>query len=322
VLCRARFTIGGFVSLSILLALFLSCNEGGRHGIPAKLFDELHFHKTLTMLFDGVPPIGGETAEGGPIDPNSENARRRSEAIWYVHEPYENCDRQCHGNRQQRTFSREVRLTDRIPGLCYDCHDSLVPTSLDGWVHGPVAAGECLLCHEPHKTNNPHLLKRPIPQLCAGCHKEMAVEESALDRPERGHLQCNGCHEGHVGSADHLKAGVPELCYECHESLDPIALEGYVHGPVAMGACLYCHEPHETKEEHRLREPIPELCYGCHGKADINSVRDHREESYFECNNCHEGHTSPEEYFLKPGWEQGTVNELKEPESVAGPSEQ
>jgi predicted CXXCH cytochrome family protein len=314
--CRMKSTLVACISLFLLLAAVIGCNEDGRHGIPAELFDQPHFHKTLTTLFDGVPPRGGEGGEEGPIDPNSGNARKRPEVFWSIHEPQRDCVR-CHGNRRQRTFSREVQLTAQVPELCYECHDSFAPTSLEGWVHGPVAAGECLLCHEPHKTRNPHLLRRPAPELCYRCHEDMAAEEPILESSEEGHLMCYGCHQSHVGAMDHLKDRTPELCYKCHEFLQPAESTGYVHGPAAAGACLYCHEPHATEKEHWLKESIPELCYGCHDKVAIDSIRNHSEESYSTCNKCHQGHAGSDKYFLKQDWERNTVNERGEPGGIA-----
>ncbi len=202
VLRRAGYTIGGFVSLSIGLALITGCNEDGRNGIPAELFEEPHFHRTLTIFFDGVPLREVDIVEEESVDPNAENVRERPKVVWYVHETEKQCAH-CHGNRQQKTFSREVQLTAQAPDLCYGCHDPFVPTALDDWVHGPVAAGECLFCHEPHRTRNKHLLRRPIPELCYGCH-EQAVVGLILGHSDESLSACNDCHGAHIGSREYF----------------------------------------------------------------------------------------------------------------------
>lgn len=317
--CGTRFTISGLLLFLLLSALWTGCSERQAGDIPAAHFDEPPLHAVLTLLFDGVPPLDNKMVEAHAVntDPNVPAIRKRPDVVWYVHEAAKDCT-QCHGNRQGRRFSSEVQLTARPPELCYECHKDVVPAASRGWVHGPAAAGECLLCHEPHKTTNPHLLRAPTSSLCHKCHQEVA-DESAPDDTKESHSQCTSCHAAHaspkVGGTDRT----PELCYKCHESLEPAALKGWVHGPVAVGQCLLCHEPHRTRNPHQLRQRIPALCYGCHQEAAVNSVRDHAEESYADCSNCHESHTSLERPLLKPG-AQRQAGETEAPESVYGSS--
>jgi predicted CXXCH cytochrome family protein len=75
----------------------------------------------------------------------------------------------------------------------------------NGWVHGPVAAGQCVLCHEPHRSRYPFLLKKDVPELCMQCHQSLdSVENHA--RPN--YAACLDCHWGHTSVAKHLlKAG-------------------------------------------------------------------------------------------------------------------
>lgn len=102
-----------------------------------------------------------------------------------------------------------------------------------------------------------------------------------------------------------LVAEVPELCYQCHEQFRPFS--GHVHGPVAVGVCTYCHEPHRTRNQYLLKEPIPELCYQCH-EAEVIEYFDskHTDESYSNCTKCHDGHASESPGLLKKDW-QGAV---------------
>jgi predicted CXXCH cytochrome family protein len=64
-------------------------------------------------------------------------------------------------------------------------------------VHGPVAAGECLLCHSPHKTNNESLLNKPIPELCYNCHEPKALQLVA-NHSDESYAHCDVCHAGHM----------------------------------------------------------------------------------------------------------------------------
>ncbi|OHB75524.1 MAG: hypothetical protein A2Z25_07425 [Planctomycetes bacterium RBG_16_55_9] len=112
---------------------------------------------------------------------------------------------------------------------------------------------------------------------------------------------CAPCHRDQAGqtSADKLPlvAPVPELCYTCHEKRT--AQGGWVHGPVATGECLLCHEPHTASNKSLLSKTIPELCYRCHEADTLRLVANHSKESYRRCDDCHAAHTSPGRMLLK-----------------------
>lgn len=313
--CRTRLTTGTFLSFLFFWGVLAGCNEYKTSRIHIVHFDQASFHNLLTLFFDGVPPLEDEMIEVGPVhtEPNAPDMRKLPEVNWCTHAPLKDCVR-CHGNRQQESFSREVQLTARVPALCYACHTALMPTSLKGWVHGPVAVGQCLVCHEPHKTKYQHLLREQIPALCYSCHLEMD-SESTPDNVKKSHSQCNDCHSGHTGLTNYTSSRMPELCCRCHESFDRAALRGYVHGPVAVGQCIICHDFHKNENQDLLRKGIPALCYACHGEASMKSINDHWRKSYADCSNCHEAHTSPERYLLKPGRQQRD-DEVEVPGSV------
>ena len=152
-------------------------------------------HRMMTYLFDGVPPLPGQVADRSLYDVNDTGATGEGGAGgWTVHEPLKDCT-QCHANRRRARFSREVQLVEAPPQLCFRCHTEYANPS--GWVHGPVATGECLFCHEPHKTRNAALLTDPVPELCYRCHdrEAMALIEN---HTEASYANCIRCHEGHA----------------------------------------------------------------------------------------------------------------------------
>ena len=114
----------------------------------------------------------------------------------YVHEPQRErqCER-CHGEEQEENFSREVELITPVPDLCFECHTDML--SLEGWIHGPVTTGDCLECHEPHRSRNRGLLKWPIPDMCFSCHDSQAI---ALieNHGQDFYAKCGACHSGHT----------------------------------------------------------------------------------------------------------------------------
>lgn len=163
-------------------------------------------HDVLTFLFDGVPPLEGNTA--GPADFSQDgDPRGRAETAWTLHEPLNDCVR-CHGDQQQKNFSREVKLVAPVPDLCYQCHTG--PTQLAGWVHGPVVTGDCLLCHEPHRTVTRYLLRKPIPELCYQCHDPRSVRAVA-NHDLAGYGQCDACHSGHASPERYLLKRGPTI---------------------------------------------------------------------------------------------------------------
>lgn len=174
--------------LTILFLLLSSCDDVGRHQV-------------LTLFFDGVPSLSGAvpgTESPAPNDvklPVSPPVEK-----WRMHEPVKDCT-VCHGKQPRRGASPKVQLVASIPSLCYQCHQEY--SAPEGWMHGPVATGDCLLCHEPHKTKTESLLRKPLPELCYQCHEPQAV------RAIQGHAELSGrrcvdCHAAHAAETKSL----------------------------------------------------------------------------------------------------------------------
>ncbi len=128
-------------------------------------------------------------------DPNSEgHARNDSGGTWGLHEPIKDC-LSCHRHEPEHGSPEKPYLIASAPKLCYGCHEDYI--SLAGWVHGPVATGDCLFCHEQHRTDNKSLLRKPIPELCYQCH-ETTMLQLVANHLDESHAQCNDCHDGHT----------------------------------------------------------------------------------------------------------------------------
>ncbi len=109
---------------------------------------------------------------------------------------------------------------------------------------------------------------------------------------------CRQCHAG-GGSfrARRFIKPIPELCHDCHE--DSRKSNPYVHGPVGVGACLFCHRPHISSYEHLLKTTQPRLCTRCHDKTNYPLSEMHHEVSDQLCTDCHDPHGSTHPLFLK-----------------------
>jgi predicted CXXCH cytochrome family protein len=129
-------------------------------------------------------------------------------------------------------------LAAESPALCVKCHDKKL---FEGkLVHGPVAAGMCTACHDPHASNNVGLLTKEPAALCLDCHA--AVKK-------RPHLIVGFSGGGHpLGDvkkanevADPLRSGKPYYCVACHEPhrSDRPRLSRFDKG---MQSCQACHK--------------------------------------------------------------------------------
>lgn len=152
----------GLVLLIPLVAYVVGCNQ-------------IEHHEAMTFFFDGL-------------------AQSSQKQFWYTHEPRKNCTN-CH-DKQKQTPGQPFFVAP-VPKLCYNCHvDRTVSAS---FVHGPVAVGECLLCHNPHKSQIEHLLRQPIPKLCYLCHDMNAIESTSAHSIDQL-SKCTDCHNAHASS--------------------------------------------------------------------------------------------------------------------------
>jgi predicted CXXCH cytochrome family protein len=110
-----------------------------------------------------------------------------------------------------------------------------------------------------------------------------------------------------------LTAPVPKLCYGCHA--DYTVSAPFVHGPVAVGQCLFCHNQHKSKIEHLLKEPEPKLCYLCHDINTVELIPAHLTNQQFACTGCHNAHASPVKSLLK-GASSQTIDELDRAKAI------
>ncbi len=175
--------------------------------------DRVARHKVLSFFFEGVPPLDSErqAVDTGATDeesPTTETevavtsekpARIAKQTDPSRHEPAKDCD-QCH--RRIGSWSRKT-LTRPLPEVCYTCHTDY--SAAGGYLHGPIAAGACAFCHDPHGAKYVHLQKELQPKLCYQCHLREDIA-SIADHQDKQHSICTECHDPHMGSRrDFLK---------------------------------------------------------------------------------------------------------------------
>ena len=206
-------------------------------------------YEVLTFFFTGVPPLEGEAAEGaeaeetqtakaGPsraerirlkkIQLVNERNVRLMRAVKWTHGPYaaQECDR-CHalsaslkigargtaGDKPQKSVGE--RLLAPPEELCLGCHETKGTRAADERgvrLHGPVASGLCIGCHNPHQSPRRFmLLKKNTVELCTQCHDKVGLQERTAAHRSAPDADCLTCHNPHMGgTAMILKAEFDE----------------------------------------------------------------------------------------------------------------
>lgn len=200
-------------------------------------------------------------------------------------------------------------------GSCVMCHDEV--TKGLAHQHGPVAAGECLVCHTPHQSEHKGLLVEERVALCLGCHVDVEhALKTAIAVHEPVGKQCAGCHDPHGGTVEFfLPSDGPELCMGCHaDFIKQANTAAFPHGAMTEGkSCRNCHAPHASNQTGLLATDTSTLCLSCHNKqidgshGPVDNVSKQITESQFlhgpvrdkNCAACHSAHGSDHASILK-----------------------
>jgi predicted CXXCH cytochrome family protein len=201
--------------------------------------DEVDRYNALTFFFEGVPPLGQDqlTEEPGDYD-SRELSQTRPQQFWYTHPPTKDCTL-CHNFNKQKVFSSQTYLIKPVPELCYECHVDY--TSSASYVHGPVAVGQCLICHNPHKSRIKHLLEKPEPQFCYLCHNIDTVKLIPAHLVKQ-QFACTDCHNAHTSSLKYLLNEVSPL------------VDNTVGGTESVGAAVQSQIKKPEEELHGLTD--------------------------------------------------------------------
>jgi len=215
-----------------------------------------------------------------------------------VHPPVEEGCTECHDPHQS---SKRFQLKGKADGksvssLCFNCHDQTIFSKK--FQHGPVGAGDCIACHNPHASDESKLLIAPKSngQLCFQCHADRRDSFNLKEVHKPVKEDCGLCHDPH--SSDHkmqLKLEPSELCKSCHENKNPevfkdAATAKFKHPPVAEGKCPECHRPHSSNYKPLLADSLEKLCFKCHtelGDEIAESKFRHGPVKTGDCTACH-----------------------------------
>lgn len=216
---------------------------------------------------------------------------------------------------QMEQLQIQLKQIPQASCLTSECHSDKDKAL---FVHGPVRAKGCTVCHIP--ASEPHLVKGKkevfaelpedhpplfkidklhIESTCFLCHddfgdlfKKATSIHSAIK--EQG---CPSCHNPHAGDNEFLisSARIGDVCIECHEMDENVKT---AHEPVAKGECTKCHDSHSSDFENLLIEDQRQLCFSCHEGTEEELKKfkyPHRPATDRQCGDCHAPHGS--DYF-------------------------
>lgn len=203
------------------------------------------------------------------------------------------CDN-CHlptGESHPEEGVRGFTLLDKIPDLCFFCHEEF---GSPAYQHMPVSNGDCLSCHDAHGSSERALLRSEEQELCLSCHNQTYISDSS--RTENIRQLVTGKQMEHSA----ITGGACIQCHKAHVSefrsllLEDYPQETYVEGgPDHFPLCFLCHDPdmielEQTEWGTNFREGTRNL-HHLHIKG--NKGRN--------CRLCHNLHGSPQKYLVE-----------------------
>jgi len=186
--------------------------------------------------------------------------------------PKQNSERclQCHqSSRDQKDFTHSPHILHGVG--CNECHSThlvdaarnpnrtAIGTAQANFFSVPKLPEENLWLHNS-------LLKKPQPELCFGCHKNIQAQFAlpTHHRVPEGAMKCTDCHNTHgTSNRATLRQSGWETCTQCHvEKRGPFVFE---HSAVKVEGCTACHTPHGSVNRMLLvRREERFLCLACH----------------------------------------------------------
>lgn len=167
----------------------------------------------------------------------------------------------CHDVKTENNTST-VNLVAPKNELCFTCHAS--EAKEEDTKHGPWSKGQCVLCHDPHTSDNAKQLRAQGNALCLECHEAkpggIPDKISVFKTQEVTREDLAGIRRLRI--TPQSETGHP---FENH----PIAKVDDPTRPGEKMSCLSCHVPHFSPEpklgrDVKLDKQLTSACDACH----------------------------------------------------------
>jgi predicted CXXCH cytochrome family protein len=144
----------------------------------------------------------------------------------------------------------------------------------------------------------------PVEDLCqdyasarefdASASEEKAAAKKGSSHRPYAEKECSLCHKSSGDNA--LIVPRDQLCFVCHTDF----IQGTnVHGPVSVGDCLACHNPHDSSDLFLLKADRSLICSRCHVEERLAmAMHNTLKERGMACVDCHDAHAGNNRYFL------------------------
>jgi predicted CXXCH cytochrome family protein len=183
----------------------------------------------------------------------------------------------CHASVEGKSHPDQkgsIVLTQKIPGLCYGCHDE---SKFKG-KSGHTLLGMCTGCHRPHRSDTEKLLNSEQPGVCYDCHERAKFTRKYLHKIINVG-GCSSCHAPHISNYPSLLVNNErELCISCHAAKMKLphvaALPGKrrhpIDGVIDPSTVKMISMPDPANPKKKIMAPDPNVpgkemtCASCH----------------------------------------------------------
>ena len=189
------------------------------------------------------------------------------------------------------TANLEWQNSSHFTTECQQCHsaDYIFAASVpeDAEAEDFVLGITCIVCHDPHSTENPFQLRAPIPDICGRCHTD--------EQPVPGESVHHSTVEMYRGVGGYQFPGeiyvssyhttIEEACVACHMYTAPFeettntAISGHTFKP-RLEACQPCHQGLDTFDKDGVQTTIQGLLDQLKAKLDAATANDKKGLSY------------------------------------------
>ncbi len=235
---------------------------------------------TLFVLLGVIPAVSAQ-----PLFPHSAAKTTSCQTAechsgLTTHPPASTC-LACHALKNSAHPGKNQRSTLKAYN-CLKCHKTTVDYD---YLHAPVAAGDCLTCHNPHASRDSMYIDRLGAKIiCYKCHSSVVRKTDTMLHGPVKDDKCQLCHTPHGSFFPNLlkdkystkffndyKPDTYQFCFRCHKidlllypttSYNTNFRDGkknlhYLHTHRPKGiACKLCHRVHASRQPELMADKV------------------------------------------------------------------